>query len=349
MSAQVRELYADVGMQRIAAAGMMEARAGSCDPQLSAHARRTYRRSMDMNVSRTMLLAVLAACTASCVSSGSKSSELERASVDAGQVELAIAASRSSEGREASVADDVHETSSVHDTNAAAVFGPRIVETTLETSSELAPFIAAPSAPSQFVVHVIDYDRLIARTGFYFTAGVTGSQGLGDLDGESVLLGPSTVLLPSMDAGVGFNVGFGMRTFADAFELTYDQGFHSGSFQGAKLDSIDHVVNFDWKHFFLIDRRVQPYTLLGFNIPWLDIEDGAHKGAKVGDATLYGFGMNLGGGAAYYLTPQMSIYFQAVMRLIDYYDVSALGHSGSINGDIFSEGWKLTLGTAFTF
>jgi len=298
-----------------------------------------------MNLSRTMLLAAIAACTASCVSNGSKASELERANDDAGKV--AITAARASDEREASSVQ--HASSTEEPDAAAAVFGPRVVDTKLEPSSELAPFTAAPTAPSQFVVHVIDYDRLIARTGFYFTAGVTGSQGLGDLDGESVLLGPSTVLLPSMDAGVGFNVGFGVRTFSDAFELTYDHGFHSGSFQGASLDSIDHVVNFDWKHFFLIDRRVQPYTLLGFNIPWLDIEDGAHKGAIVGDATLYGFGMNLGGGAAYYLTPQMSIYFQAVMRLIDYYDVSALGHSGSINGDIFSEGWKLTLGTAFTF
>jgi len=298
-----------------------------------------------MNLSRTMLLAAIAACTASCVSNGSKASELERANDDAGEV--SITAARASDEREASSVE--HPISTEEPDAAAAVFGPRVVDTKLEPSSELAPFTATPSAPSQFVVHVIDYDRLIARTGFYFTAGVTGSQGLGDLDGESVLLGPSTVLLPSMDAGVGFNVGFGVRTFSDAFELTYDHGFHSGSFQGASLDSIDHVVNFDWKHFFLIDRRVQPYTLLGFNIPWLDIEDGAHKGAKVGDATLYGFGMNLGGGAAYYLTPQMSIYFQAVMRLIDYYDVSALGHSGSINGDIFSEGWKLTLGTAFTF
>ena len=314
-------------------------------------------RSMHTDVSGAILLAALAAGLASCASLDADARGLEQASADAGSPRADDALESSVHGDDtidgAERADGKLEGSSRGDdapevNDASATFGPRVAEPSA-AGLELPPLARSPTAPTQFVVHVIDYDRLFAKQGFYFTTGVIGSQSYGDLDGESILFGPANVFLPAMDAGVGFNVGFGVRTFSDAFEVTYDQADHTGSFQGASLDSTEHLVNFDWKHFFLIDRRVQPYTLLGFNIPWLDIDDGAQKGAKIGDATLYGFGMNLGGGAAYYLTPQLSVSFQAVMRLIDYFDVSALGHSGSINGDLFSEGWKLMLGTAFTF
>jgi hypothetical protein len=115
------------------------------------------------------------------------------------------------------------------------------------------------------------------------------------------------------------------------------------------LDSHEELVNLDWKHFFLIDKHIQPYTLLGMNIPWYSIENGARKGLQVGDATLYGFGFNAGLGAAYYVTPQLALNFQGVFRFIDFFDVDALGHSGSINGSVESEGWKMNLGFAYTF
>jgi hypothetical protein len=223
---------------------------------------------------------------------------------------------------------------------------PPMSESTGLLPAELAP---ESRAPGQFVVKVVDYDRLVAKPGIYITAAVTGSQLLGDLDGNSVLFGPSTVFLPSMDPGVGFDVGMGFRTMEDAFEITYDRSEHTGSFGNMSLDSIQETVNFDWRHFFVPDRRLQPFTVFGFNIPWVTIENGAKNAFATGDATLYGFGMNLGGGAAYYLTPQLSINFQALMRLNDYFEVSALGRDGSISSSVFTEGWKLTLGTAFTF
>jgi hypothetical protein len=38
-----------------------------------------------------------------------------------------------------------------------------------------------------------------------------------------------------------------------------------------------------------------------------------------------------------------------VFRFIDFFDVDALDHSGSINGSVDSEGWKMNLGFAYTF
>jgi hypothetical protein len=206
-----------------------------------------------------------------------------------------------------------------------------------------------PPPPGYVVLLRPDYGPLAAKPGFYLGASVTGTGMGGDLDGDSALIGPWAVLLPDVDAAVGFNVAAGFRAPADAFELSYDHSNHSGSFQSMPLDSTFNAVNFDWKHYFQIDEKLQPYTLLGMNFPWLDIHDGAFRGSAVGDATLYGIGMNLGGGAAYYLTPQLSVSLQAVCLLIDYFEVSALGSSGTIDSTVFSPGWKLSLGTAFTF
>lgn len=205
-------------------------------------------------------------------------------------------------------------------------------------------------APPPYAVFVgPGYGPLAAKPGFYFGAALTGTGMGGDLDGDGALFGPAVVLLPDVDPGIGFNVAVGFRGPEDAFELSYDYSDNPGSFQGMPLDSTFNAVNFDWKHFFRIYDRLQPYTLFGMNIPWLDIHDGAHRGSTVGDATLYGIGMNLGGGAAYYLTPQLSVSLQGVFRLIEYFEVSALGYSGSLDSAVFSPGWKFSLGTAFTF
>jgi opacity protein-like surface antigen len=215
--------------------------------------------------------------------------------------------------------------------------------------SELAALKDAPPGPPQIIVETVRASDLVAKPGSYFTASVIGTELGGDLNGSNRLFGPSTILLPDVDSGAGFEIGVGFRTIGDAFEITYDNVEHGGSFQGMSLDSHEQLVNLDWKHFFLIDKHIQPYTLLGMNIPWYEIENGARKGPLVGDATLYGIGFNAGLGAAYYVTPQLAINFQGVFRFIDFFDVDALDHSGSINGSVDSEGWKMNLGFAYTF
>jgi hypothetical protein len=190
---------------------------------------------------------------------------------------------------------------------------------------------------------------LAAKPGFYLTGSAIGGTQSGDLDGESFLVGPALVALPDVDWGAGFQAGGGWRVPADAFEITYEQSWHSGSFLGVTHDSTIHAVNFDWKHYFRIAEKLQPFTLLGMNIPWADLDDAAKAGPRTGDATLYGWGMNFGGGAAYYMTPQLSLVFSGMFRFMDFFDVSALGFSGSLSDSVFSSGWKFTLGTAYTF
>jgi opacity protein-like surface antigen len=197
-----------------------------------------------------------------------------------------------------------------------------------------------------------------AKQGIYIGAALVGASLNGDFDGDSVLVSPDfAVLLPEADPGLGGQFSVGYRFEANAIELavmfsSLDGVFHFPAPIGDASGDLDLLtVAFDWKHYFRTDERLQPFFLLGLNFEQVTVVDGGlSSGGAVGDGTLDGIGADLGGGASYYFTPQLSLNLQGVYRLD--WMITAEGPDGdseTIDSDLSGSGWTLGLGVSFTF
>lgn len=131
------------------------------------------------------------------------------------------------------------------------------------------------------------------------------------------------ILIPSIAQNFGFGLLAGHREEAYAMELSYQQSNHTASFGPASLGSVSgssssfssavqdsavyYAVNVDFKRYFLTELQLQPFIDVGVSFPWIVVSNAAEDGSgNVGSATFAGLGMNLGIGAEYYLTPNIS-------------------------------------------
>jgi hypothetical protein len=74
-------------------------------------------------------------------------------------------------------------------------------------------------------------------------------------------------------------------------------------------------VNVDFKRYFFTEQQLQPFLNLGVSFPWIVINNAAMDAYGNNSAlTLAGLGFNLGIGAEYYLTPNISFIANACQR-----------------------------------
>jgi hypothetical protein len=190
-----------------------------------------------------------------------------------------------------------------------------------------------------------------AKNGFYMGVTTPYNTINGDFDGETILVASDEiVLVPEIENNYGWGILIGGRDKNGAVELSYLRSTHDASFLGAEGEAVYNMINLDLKGYFLADKPVQPYLLMGLCIPWLVVEDASATAYEVGDVTFKGIGLNLGAGLAYYFHPRVSINGGVTYRWITY--TSAEGVSGknrSIEDELSGNGLSFNVGMAFTF
>ena len=123
-----------------------------------------------------------------------------------------------------------------------------------------------------------------------------------EIDGEEIMI------LPKLDRKAMIRPVVGYRSQWGAFEVSYDQTNHTGSFAGIPgVEANFHAINGDERIFLMTKSRVQPYVLLGGSIPWLTIKDGSFLDPAFGDATFKGFGVNTEAGVTVFATSRFGI------------------------------------------
>jgi hypothetical protein len=154
--------------------------------------------------------------------------------------------------------------------------------------------------------------------GFAKEGGYIGASGLLDFtfggetfDGESVYRkvdGDELLILPKLEGARNtVRAVAGFRSARGAFEFSYDQSNHHGTFLGETGEATFHALNLDERIFFLTRTRIQPHVLLGGSFPWLTIKDGSFLDPQVGDASFRGFGVNTEAGVTVYPHPRVGI------------------------------------------
>jgi hypothetical protein len=185
---------------------------------------------------------------------------------------------------------------------------------TFRTPARIVGLIAIPL----FVLQMADPAWSQERAGFAKEGGYIGASGLLDFsfggetfDGASYYRkvdGEEILILPRLEgARNSIRAIAGYRAHRGAFEVSYDQTRHSGTFLGQPADGTFHALNMDERVFFLTSTRIQPHVLVGGSLPWLTIKDGSFLDPALGDASFRGFGMNLEGGVTVYPHPRFGV------------------------------------------
>lgn len=182
----------------------------------------------------------------------------------------------------------------------------------------------------------------------------------GDFDGETVLVSfDDIILVPKVEGGLGWGISLGRRGAKTAGELSYLRSYHDVTFSTAKGKAILNIVSIDFKYYLVVDKPVQPYLLLGWNpAAWLTVKDGSASvpefGApEVGDATFTAIfqvkSINLGGGLAYYIDPNLSLNVGIIYRLISFERAEGVAFEGPIEDPLDGSGLNFNIGIALTF
>lgn len=139
------------------------------------------------------------------------------------------------------------------------------------------------------------------------------------------------ILIPAISQNFGFGILVGHREEAYALEISYWLSNHTGSFGPVDLgsssgmssnfsetayDSLSyHAINIDFKRYFFTKLQFQPFINFGASFPWMVVNNAAADSmGNIGSATLSGLGFNLGLGAEYYFSPNLSILGGAYQR-----------------------------------
>lgn len=199
-------------------------------------------------------------------------------------------------------------------------------------------------------------EKFYAKEGFYMGITLPYNTIGGDFEGNSMLIGPDEIILvPKVEGDFGWGIALGGRGKKWAGELSYLRSTHNVTWLGAQGEAVYNLVTLDFKRYFLVDKSVQPYILLGW-IPsaWLTVKDGsADVFGRVGDATfieIFSAGLDLGGGLAFYLHPRVAINTGILYRLVYFATAEGvIGEPGDIEDSLNASGLSYNVGLTFTF
>ena len=117
--------------------------------------------------------------------------------------------------------------------------------------------------------------------------------------------GEEILILPRLEPTSTIRGIFGYRATRGAFEVSYEQTKHLGTFLDFNGEATFHSLNFDERIFVLTGKRIQPYGLLGLSLPWLTVKDGSFLDPDVADASFRGFGVNTEAGVTVFAHPRV--------------------------------------------
>lgn len=147
-----------------------------------------------------------------------------------------------------------------------------------------------------------------------YNAVASGFDGKGYFASDEELM-----LVPRLDPGTGWSAAVGWRWSANAFEISYCRSVHDCSYLDTALSTASYnLVDLNFKHFYQIDRRFQPYFSADFGVPgWFGVKQGSFStatGLANGDLSYTGLVLGGGGGVAYHLTPRFAVIAGAAAR-----------------------------------
>lgn len=191
-------------------------------------------------------------------------------------------------------------------------------------------------------------------------------------------------LLPALAQNFGFGILAGHREEAYALEVSFWQSNHTATFgpgtilaapgsgfsnsnlsTAAYETAVYSSINLDFKRYFLTEMRLQPFINLGVSFPWIVVPNSAASFVlnqqtqqyqlEMGSVTLAGLGLNLGVGAEFYLSPNISLVGGAYERwasfnqfkgyAAQFNQLAETSNSSSNDGS----GFVFELGTTFGF
>jgi hypothetical protein len=79
---------------------------------------------------------------------------------------------------------------------------------------------------------------------------------------------------------------------------------------------------------------------------WLNVEDAAIHHGEIGDPRFQGFGLNVGGGVLYYVSPRVGLGVNAAYRKLSFSEVAG-GAFGDIEGGLDASGFCLSVGVTY--
>lgn len=145
--------------------------------------------------------------------------------------------------------------------------------------------------------------------GFYIGLHAIYNSMFGDFDDSVLLFDPNSgdvIDVPEVDDGYGLGIALGMRLENGALELCYQRTMHNtSSVVFGDSEAAYNAVDINWR-IDVLKRRIRPYVQLGFGVPWMTINDAVYTGRDYNDATFVGLGVNVGGGASYFITSHLS-------------------------------------------
>ena len=194
-------------------------------------------------------------------------------------------------------------------------------------------------------------DLEFVKEGFYLGALFAYNQMSGDFDDKAAYTNEEGTWIydaPEIDNGMGFGVVLGHRSKLGAAELGYQRTVHdtnSGFAAFGESEAVYNVIDLNFKLDVLAQDKLKPYLLLGFGVPWIDIEDASTDGVSYDDITYVGFNVNAGAGAAYYFHPQWAIMGGVIYRWNWFNEVE----DGRIDDHILEKALGFTFGIAYTF
>jgi opacity protein-like surface antigen len=157
-------------------------------------------------------------------------------------------------------------------------------------------------------------------------------------------------LVPQLNRRTNMRVMAGFRGGSGAFEASYEQTRHDGSFAGLTGFAMLHAINLDGRFFFATRHRVQPHVLVGLAIPWLTVEEGAATRTETGNVTYTGPGLNAGAGVTVYVHPRLGINLGYGYRAIWFLRGSGvLGKNNELKPAPRGAMRGVTVGTTVTF
>ncbi|HEX6883458.1 MAG TPA: hypothetical protein VF530_08765 [Planctomycetota bacterium] len=200
-----------------------------------------------------------------------------------------------------------------------------------------------------------EQEELWPAQGLYIGAAVITAEYFGDLDdGDDGLLGPNDVVyLPELDVGAGGGLYLSYRWRMNELIVQYSQTEHDGE---SSLTSLDHestvkTWDFLWRHYFMEQSPLQPYSVLGIGRSQIEIDNGTSDqaqtpGSFTEGALEDGININVGAGIALYTLPWVSFWGQAMYRFNRYKTSDGIDGEIPNTPDIDGDSLELSFGAS---
>lgn len=175
----------------------------------------------------------------------------------------------------------------------------------------------------------------------------------GEFDGKTVhVYTDSILMLPKVDPAWGLGFSIGIREKRSSLEINYQQTKHNVTLPGGRPSNAKfETYNIDFKYFFLTDKRLQPFILLGW-VPYarlavtdvsVDLSGGNDKGIFTSKVT----GANLGLGLEFFFTRKSSICAGVFYRRLTFEERSPIKDWGKLKDE--GHGFDILTGVSYVF